>query len=113
VDRHDFCFLVTDGRGWTCLLKKRLMKVLRLQLARMGLDPSLYGFHSFRHGAIQLAARVQPSLELIRLQSGHISGAIHVYTAMPGASRMVTGARMLADLDSLPPVPPHAVTPSS
>jgi hypothetical protein len=50
---------------------------------------------------------------LIRLQSGHISGAIHVYTAMPGASRMVTGARMLADLDSLPLVPPDAVTPDS
>jgi integrase len=105
VNREDFCFLVNNSRVWSCLLKKPLMKLMKLQLARMGLDPKLYGFHSFRHGAIQAAARVQPSLELIRLQSGHASGAIHVYTAMPGASRMVTGARMLAELDNLPPAP--------
>jgi hypothetical protein len=86
------------------LLKDAVVGVLRLQLARMGLDPRLYGFHSFRHGAVQAALRSQPSLEMIGLQSDHTSAAIHVYTQMPGAARMVTGAKMLADLAGMSPV---------
>jgi integrase len=81
--------------------------IMKRQLKRMKLDPGKYGFHSFRHGAIQAAARAQPSLELVRLQSGHRSDAILVYTAMPAASRMVTGALMLEELSrGVPSVPP-------
>jgi integrase len=103
----DLVFLIPVAGQWRPLLKHRVVKIFKRQLRRMNLDPALYGFHSFRHGAIQAAVRSQPSLELIRLQSGHTSDAIMVYTAMPGASRMVTGALMLDELSrgvaSVPP----------
>jgi hypothetical protein len=109
----DFVFSVPKDGQMVHLLKDPVVKIFRQQLGRMGLDPSKYGFHSFRHGGIQAAVRCQPSLELVRLQSGHRSNAIHVYTAMPGASRMVTGAKMLAELSgelpiSLSQTPPHS-----
>jgi integrase len=98
IGSNDLIFQVpVDGR-WRPLLKRQVVPIFKRQLRRMNLDPSIYGFHSFRHGAIQAAVRSQPSLELIRLQSGHTSDAILVYTAMPGASRMVTGALMLEEL---------------
>jgi hypothetical protein len=100
----DFVFMASHNGQWTTLLKAPVVKLFRLQLGRMGLDPSKYGFHSFRRGAIQAAVRCQPSLELVRLQSGHTSSAVHVYTAMPGAARMVTGAKMLAELAGVAPV---------
>jgi hypothetical protein len=104
---NDLVFQVPVDGTWRPLLKVQVMKILRRQLKRMNLDPTRYGFHSYRHGVIQAAVRCQPSLELVRLQSGHLSDAILVYTAMPGASRMITGALMLQDLSrDLPVVPP-------
>jgi integrase len=94
----DLVFMVPCAGSWRPLLKAQVVVILKRQLKQMKLDPSRYGFHSFRHGAIQTAARSQPSLELIRLQSGHRSDAILVYTGMPASSRMVTGALMLEEL---------------
>jgi hypothetical protein len=99
----DLIFLVkSSSSSWVPLAKNTVLDVMRAQLKSMKVDPATYAFHSFRRGAIQAAVRVQPSLELIRLQSGHVSDAIHVYTQMPGASRMVTAIRMLDDLDRNP-----------
>jgi hypothetical protein len=102
-DPEDLIFLVkSNADTWVPLTKNTVLDVLRAQIATMKQDPRQYAFHSFRRGAIQAAVRVQPSLELIRLQSGHVSDAVHVYTQMPGASRMVTAIRMLDDLDRRP-----------
>jgi integrase len=104
---NDLVFLVPSSGTWRPLLKAQVVKIFKCQLKRMKLDPTRYGCHSFRHGAIQAAVRAQPSLELVRLQSGHSSDAILVYTAMPAASRMVTGALMLEELSrGVPSVPP-------
>jgi hypothetical protein len=84
---------------WRPLCKQTVVSVLRMQLEKLGLDPSSYSFHSFRHGSIQTAVRAQPSIELVKLQSGHMSDAVTIYTQMPGASRMVTGAKMLAAME--------------
>ena len=84
---------------WRPLCKDTVVKVMRMQLVRMGLNPDEYAFHSFRRGGIQEAVRAQPSLELVRLQSGHVSDAIHAYSAMPGEARMVTVALMLESLE--------------
>jgi hypothetical protein len=77
-----------------------VVNVMRMQLAKLGLDASSYSFHSFRHGSIQTAVLAQPSLELVKLQSGHMSDAVMVYTQMPGAARMVTGAKMLQRMEA-------------
>ena len=84
---------------WRPLCKDTVVKMMRMQLVRMGLNPDEYAFHSFRRGGIQEAVRAQPSLELVRLQSGHVSDAIHAYSAMPGEARMVTVALMLESLE--------------
>jgi hypothetical protein len=103
----DLVFQVPFVGGWHPLLKAQVVVILKRQLKHMNLNPTRYGFHSFCHEAIQAAAHAQPSLELIRLQSGHRSDAILVYTGMPATSRMVTGALMLQELSNgVPSVPP-------
>jgi hypothetical protein len=103
---NDLILQVPVNGVWRPLCKDHVVTILRTQLAKMGLDPLQYSFHSFRHGGLQAAVRAQPNLELVKLQSGHMSDAVHVYTQMPGASRMVTGAKMLEmmerDRGSLP-----------
>ena len=84
---------------WRPLCKGTVVNVMRMQLEEMGLNPKDFAFHSFRHGGIQTAVRAQPSLELVKLQSGHTSDAVHCYTAMAGQDRMVTVASMLEALD--------------
>jgi hypothetical protein len=103
---NDFVFMVPSGDTWVPLLKAPAVAIFKAQLDRMKLQSKLYGFHSFRHSGIQAAVRVQPSLELVRLQSGHLSDAIYVYTAMPGASRMVTGSKVLEELTAVNSVAP-------
>ena len=60
-----------------------MVKILKCQVARSGLDPDLFGFHGSRHGtlpqcdgALSLAVIAEPSLELTRVQSAHVSDAI-------------------------------------
>jgi integrase len=84
---------------WRPLCKDTVITVMRSQLKKLGLDPQRYSFHSFRHGSIQTAVLAQPALELIKLQSGHLSDAVHLYTQMPGSARMVTTAKMLEQMD--------------
>ena len=96
----DLVFMVPAQDKWVPLTKSVVINIMRDQLKKAGLDPDQFAFHSLRRGAIQSAVRVQPSLELVRLQSGHVSDAIHCYTALPGAARMSTGARMLQALAS-------------
>jgi hypothetical protein len=91
----DLIFQIPVNGSWRPLCKDHVVTILRAQLVKMYLCPTDYSFHSFRHGGLQAAVRAQPNLELVKLQSGHMSDAVHVYTQMPGASRMVTGAKML------------------
>ena len=96
-------FKVISTRGnWVPLCKQTVLDVLRAQLTALKLDPSKFAFNSFRHGAIQSAVRVQPSLELLKLQTGHQSdSAFHVYANMPGHERMATGMKMMDAFDAL------------
>ena len=88
---QDLVFLIPRLVGvhcyWDPLTKPAAQKVLESQISQMGLDPSSYRFHSFRHGSLQEAVLVEPSLELVRLQSDHVSTAVHAYTNLPGSRR--------------------------
>jgi integrase len=96
---EDLIFQIPVKGVWRPLCKDTVVVILRMQLKKMGLDPRDYSFHSFRHGGVQAAVRAQPSVELIKLQSGHSSDAFYIYTQMPGSQRMVMGAKMLAVME--------------
>jgi hypothetical protein len=97
---NDLMLQIPVNGSWRPLCKDTVVTVMRSQLGKLGLDPSLYSFHCFRHGSIQTAVLAQPALELIKLQSGHLSDAVHLYTQMPGSARMVTTAKMLLQMDT-------------
>ena len=99
--QDDLVFMVPSGETWVPLTKHTVLDIMRSQLGKAGLDVSRFAFHSLRRGAIQSAVRVRPSLELVCLQSGHVSSAIHAYTEMPGSARLTTGARMLEAMASV------------
>ena len=96
---NDIVLQIPVNGIWRPLCKDTVIKVLRMQLSKMGYNPDEFAFHSFRHGGVQEAVRAQPSLELVKLQSGHVSDAVHSYTNMSGETRMVTVEKMLESLD--------------
>jgi hypothetical protein len=98
---NDLILQIPVNGVWRPLCKDTVIKIMRAQLVKFGLDPSDYSFHSFRRGSIQTAVRAEPSLELIKLQSGHVSDAVHIYTQMPGSSRMATAAKMMEQMNSV------------
>ena len=91
----DLIFMIPSGGKWVPLTKHTVLDIMRAQLSRASFDPTRFAFHSLRRGGIQTAVQVQPSLELIRCQTGHASDAIHCYTQLPGEARLATGSRML------------------
>ena len=86
-----------DG-GWVPLSRYQVVTVLDAQIAKMGLDPSLYRPHAFRRGGIQLAVKLVPNFELVRVHSDHASEAIEVYTNLPAEERFAVTQAMLAAL---------------
>jgi hypothetical protein len=97
---NDLMLQIPVNSVWRPLCKDTVIVIMRSQLRKLGLDPDRYSFHSFRHGSIQTAVLAQPALELVKLQSGHLSNAVHLYTQMPGSARMVTTAKMLEQMDA-------------
>jgi hypothetical protein len=79
--------------------------VLTRQIRAAGLDISRYKFHSFRRGAIQMAIRLEPRLQLIRLQSDHSSSAFDCYTALPASKRFDLTSSMVASMNALGATP--------
>ena len=66
-----------------------------MQIEGAGLNPRDYKFHSFRRGGIQLAIRLEPKVDLIRLQSDHSSAAFECYTALPPETRFDLSQKMV------------------
>ena len=103
---QDLVFSHFSYSAWGPLLKHTVVKVLDAQITAMGLAPGKYRCHSFRFGSLQEAIQVEPSLELVRLQSDHVSDAVHGYmTSMPGYKRFAVAQRVgnhLRELDRRP-----------
>ena len=99
-------FEIPTGQGWIPLSRYHIDVVLTRQIRAAGLDVSKYKFHSFRRGAIQLAVRLEPRLQLIRLQSDHSSSAFDCYTALPATKRFDLSLLMVSGMDTLEVQPP-------
>jgi hypothetical protein len=97
---NDLMLQIPVNLVWHPLCKDTVVVIMQSQLRKLGLDPDRYSCHSFRHRSIQTAVLVQPALELVKLQSGHLSNAVHLYTQMPGSARMVTTTKMLEQMDA-------------
>ena len=95
VAPDDLVFQVFTSKGvWEPLYKNVLVKVLEAQIRGMKLEPEMYRPHAFRHGGVQEALIWEPSLELIKLQSDHVSNAIHSYCNLPGYRRFRVSQKM-------------------
>ena len=75
------------GGTWSPLVKYNYVPWLKGRIAAMGLDPSWYFCHSFRHGAISLALLHHSNVTLIKLYSNHVSDAILTYSQIPPEKR--------------------------
>ena len=60
----------------------------------MGLEPSRYALHGFRHGGIQECLLVESNFGLCKLTSDHASDAIMAYSEVPPERRMGISARI-------------------
>ena len=94
VSPNDLVFQVQRNGKWEPLIKSTLVKILEAQIGGMGLDVSKYRPHCFRHGGVQEAMLWEPNLELIKLQSGHISDAVFSYCNLPGYRRFRVTQKM-------------------
>ena len=73
--------------GWVPMSRFQVVAVLDAQIKKFGLDPALYRPHAFRRGGIQLAVKLVPNFELVRIHSDHASDAIEAYTNLPPEDR--------------------------
>ena len=69
--------------------------MLDAQISKLGLDPALYRPHAFRRGGIQLAVKLVPNFELVRVHSDHASDAIEAYTNLPPEDRFQVTQSMM------------------
>ena len=69
----------------------------QLTWVKIRLDESQYRVHSLRHGALQEAVLVEPSLELVGLQGNHVSDATYAYAALPGSRRFCVSQNCLTE----------------
>ena len=81
--------------GWVPLSRSQVVAVLDAQISKLGLDPALYRPHAFRRGGIQLAVKLVPNFELVRVHSDHASDAIEAYTNLPPEDRFQVTQSMM------------------
>ena len=68
------------------------------RLAKMGLDPTNFGLHGFRHGGLQETMLVEENMGLVAITSDHTSNAILAYSMVPPERRMRISAKVSRNL---------------
>ena len=69
----------------------------------MGLDPRRYLLHGFRHGAISLALVEDPNINMIKIQSDHLSESVWSYAQVDANRRLSVASKMVDALDNYDP----------
>ena len=97
-------FLIPTSSGKFVPLKKsEYLGWFKARLTEMGLDASLYGIHSFRHGSVQEALLQESNKALVQLASDHSSEAIMGYAQIPPDRRMSLSAKVNRSLATYQP----------
>ena len=94
----DPVFARWSGCGWAPLTKPPVDKLFKAQLARMGLDPSMFSLHSFRHGGLQDGMAANVPISYLRLHSDHKSEAIQAYLHLPVEKRVCVAQELARNL---------------
>ena len=94
------CMLPSESGAWTVMVKYQFLSWFQTRISQMGLRKECYLLHSFRHGGVALAMSEEPNLQLIRLQSNHLSNAVHVYSQLEVGRRLTVASAMINALDS-------------
>ena len=69
----------------------------------MGLPADRYLLHGCRHGAISLALAEEPNINLIKIQSDHLSEAVWSYAQVDVNRRLSVASKMVDALDNFIP----------
>ena len=92
----DLVLQLPDGRGgWEPLCKYKLNRWFKHRISQMGLDPSKFMIHGFRHGSLAEAIAIEPNLTLIRVTSNHLSDSIFTYSNVDTDKRFQVSCKML------------------
>ena len=86
--------LPTNNGGWTPMTKGDYVPFFRSRIKQMGLEPTRYALHGFRHGGIQECLLVEGNLGLCQVTSDHASNAILAYSEVPPERRMRISSRI-------------------
>ena len=90
--------LPPDAGGWTPKIKADYVPFFRARLASMGLNPTSYSLHGFRHGSIQECLLSETNLGLCQITSDHASSAILTYAEVPPARRLSISSKISTSL---------------
>jgi hypothetical protein len=98
----DLCLqLPIKGGGWRPLVKYEFNTWFRSRIKQMGLDPTRYFVHGFRHGSLALALLHEPNVTLVRLNSNHLSDAIFTYSNIDPVKRFQVTQKMLSVVQAM------------
>jgi integrase len=86
--------LPSSNGSWTPMTKGDFIPFFRSRIKQMGLEPSRYSLHGYRHGGIQECLLAEGNLGLCQLTSDHASNAILAYSEVPPERRMGISARI-------------------
>ena len=94
-------FQLPDGKGgWRQMIKPQYEEWFKFRIKQMGLDPSKYMLHGFRHGSIQECFLVEDSVGIVKVTSDHASEAVMVYSGIPAERRMMVSHKMSSSLSA-------------
>ena len=87
-----------DKGGFAPVIRDKFALWFKQRLGHMGLDPSAYTLHGYRHGGIQETLLAEGNLALCKLSSDHSSDAIQSYAFVPAERRLSISAKVNASL---------------
>ena len=91
--------------GWSVLTKPTVNRWFRGRISAMGLSAERYFLHGFRHGAISLALAEEPNINMIKIQSDHLSESVWSYAQVDVNRRLSVASKMVDALDNFRPAP--------
>ena len=71
----------------------------------MGLPADRYLLHGFRHGAVSLALTEEPNINMVKIQSDHLSDSVWTYAQVDVNRRASVAGKMVDALDNFRPAP--------
>ena len=65
------------------------------RFTEMGVDPKTHLIHGFKHGGINLALRLEPNLQMVKITTNHLSDAVFSYSHLPAEDRFQVSEKMV------------------